>query len=152
MTKEEDKEPDLVDFLSDVNMQVLHINKTMLELSSNSEWVERLQQSAQLIGQFDYQNLNSASTRVQGLSRSSTETLEKLETTLSNTYFVRKRFIRQWGVFLATCVALLMLVSAYLGAMYLPGRPSFRNWGCEALGGRHHAQNDGSTICYYVYS
>ncbi|SDD36626.1 hypothetical protein [Kordiimonas lacus] len=151
MNAQKDREPDLIDFLSDVNMQILHISKNMEDVKSNAEWVDRLQSISELIARYDYRSLQQSASQVQQNLQVSQELVNRVKEIGANTITVRKRFIRQFAAVLTISTLLLMVISAYVGAMYLPGRPHFGTWSCRAIGGYTQKQQDGTSVCYYIY-
>lgn len=152
MGTENQKEPDLIDFLSDVNMQILHISKNMEDIKSNAKWVDRLQSVSELVARYDYRSLQQSSGQVGENLQTSQDIVNRVKEIGANTITVRKRFIRQFAAILTISTLLLMVVSAYLGAMYLPGRPHFGTWSCSAIGGQVQAQENGPSFCYYLLS
>lgn len=146
----EQKDPDLVDFLSDVNMQILHISKSMEDIRSNAEWVERLQSVSELVARYDYRALQDAASRSQRNLETSQDLVNRVKEFGAAMVTVRSRFLRQFAVVITISTLLLMAISAYLGGRYLPGRPQFGTWSCEALGGQVQKQNNGPSFCYYV--
>lgn len=146
----EQKDPDLVDFLSDVNMQILHISKNMEDIRSSANWIEQLQSVSELVARYDYRALQDAIGQARQNLATSQDLVNRVKEIGASTVTLRKRFIRQFAAIIAISALFLIAISAYLGGMYLPGRPQFGAWSCEALGGHVQKQNNGPSFCYYV--